>query len=45
VELRHSGVCFSDDGKKCFLAPNLFGNTEANAFNYISAGYILKTLE
>ena len=38
-----SGVCFSDDGETCFLAPNVFGNAEANAFKYISAGYILKT--
>ena len=38
-----SGVCFSDDGETCFLAPNVFGNAEANAFKYTSAGYISKT--
>jgi hypothetical protein len=38
-----SGVCFSDDGETCFLAPNVFGNAEANSFKYTSAGYILKT--
>ena len=38
-----SGVCFSDDSETCFLAPNVFGNAEANAFKYTSAGYILKT--
>ena len=38
-----SGVCFSDDGETCFLAPNVFGNAEANAFKYISARYIWKT--
>jgi hypothetical protein len=31
--------------KNVFLTPNLFGNPEANAFKYSSAGYILKTLE
>jgi hypothetical protein len=36
---------FSDDAEKYFLAPNLFGNPEANAFKYSSAGYILKTHE
>jgi hypothetical protein len=36
---------FSDDVEKYFLAPNLFGNHEATAFKYSSAGYILKTLE
>jgi hypothetical protein len=36
---------FSDHAEKCFLAPNLFGNAEANKFKYSSAGYILKTLE
>jgi hypothetical protein len=45
VELFPNGVCFTDDGETCFLAPNLFGNVKANAFKYISAGYILKTLE
>jgi hypothetical protein len=38
-----SGVCFSDDGETCFLAPNVFGNAEANAFKYTSTGYISKT--
>jgi hypothetical protein len=38
-----SGVCFSDDSETCFLAPNVFGNAEANAFKYISDGYISKT--
>jgi hypothetical protein len=37
------GVCFSDDDETCFLAPNVFGNAETNAFKYTSAGYILKT--
>ena len=38
-----SGVCFSDDSETCFLAPNVFGNAEANAFKYTSAGYMSKT--
>jgi hypothetical protein len=38
-----SSVCFSEDGETCFLAPNVFGNAEANAFKYISARYIWKT--
>ena len=28
---------------KMFLAPNVFGNAESNAFKYTSAGYIPKT--
>ena len=28
---------------KMFLAPNVFGNAEANAFKYTSVGYISKT--
>jgi hypothetical protein len=42
VELCPSGVWFSDDCEKCFLVPNLFGNAEANAFKYISVGYIFE---
>ena len=38
-----SSVCFSEDGETCFLAPNVFGNAESNAFKYTSAGYISKT--
>jgi hypothetical protein len=38
-----SGVCFSDNDETCFLAPKVFGNAEANAFKYTSAGYISKT--
>jgi hypothetical protein len=35
-----SGVCFSDDGETCFLAPNVFGNADANTFKSMSAWYI-----
>jgi hypothetical protein len=40
-----SDVSFSDDDETCFLAPNVFGNADANTFIYMSAGYILKTRE
>jgi hypothetical protein len=42
VELCPSGVFFIDKGEKCFFVPNLFGNAEANAFKYISVGYIFE---